>query len=107
LQQPASAAPVCAAAHKLAGGALNASLVYDRPAHRIKQVWFAYDGLIRPQRAVADLEAALRDTAVEHLERNVRAFFAGRAVDMQALAPGDFVAVVRLALKLPLAAQYP
>jgi hypothetical protein len=63
--------------------------------------------LIRPQRAVADLEAALRDTAVEHLERNVRAFFAGRAVDMQALAPGDFVAVVRLALKLPLAAQYP
>jgi hypothetical protein len=60
-----------------------------------------------PRRVIADFEAALSDTAVERLERNVRTFFAGREVDMQALTPGDFVAVVRRALNLPLVTQNP
>jgi lipoate-protein ligase A len=107
MRQPASAAPLYAAVHKLAAGALGASLVCDRLSRRIKKVWFAYDGAIKPPRAIADLEAALRDTAVDGLERNVRAFFTGRAVDMQALSPEDFVKVVRRALQLPQAAQHP
>jgi hypothetical protein len=37
----------------------------------------------------------------------MRVFFAGRAVDMRELAPDDFVAVVRRALKSPLVAQNP
>ena len=105
MRQPAADAPVCAAAHPLADGVLNASIVYDRTAHRIKQIWFAYDGQVKPRRMIADLEAALRDTAVERLERNVRAFFAGRASAVPALTAGDFVAVVRRALKLPRVAQ--
>ena len=107
MQRPLSEAPVCAASHKVAGGVLNASLVYDRPARIIRQVWFAHDRAVRPQRLVVDLEAALRDTAVARLEHIVRGFFAGRAVEMAAVTPGDFVAVVRRALKLPLVAQNP
>ncbi len=107
VQQPASVVPVCAAAYQRAGRALNANLIYDRGAHRIKQVWFTYDRAIRPQRAIADLEAALRDTSVERLEHNVRTFFTAHAVDMPVLVPADFVAVVRRALKLPLVVQNP
>lgn len=107
MRRPLSEAPVCAASHKVAGGVLNASLVYDRPAQLIKQVWFAHDRAIKPQRVIVDLEAVLRDTAVARLEHNVRGFFAGRAVDMAAVTPGDFVAVVRRALKLPQVAQNP
>jgi lipoate-protein ligase A len=107
MQSPLSEAPVCAASHKVADGVLNASLVYDRPAQLIRQVWFTHDRAIKPQRVIVDLEAALRDTAVARLEHNVRGFFVGRAVDMAALTPRDFVAVVRRALKLPLVAQNP
>ena len=107
MRQPRSGVPVCAAVHKTAGGMLSASLVHDRAAHRIKQIWFAYDKAVKPQRLMMDLEAALRDTAVARLEQNVRGFFAGRAVEMSAVTPGDFVAVVRRALKLPLVAQNP
>jgi lipoate-protein ligase A len=95
----------CAAAGTTAGGGLNAHVVYDRSAQRIKQVWFAYDWTVAPRRVITDLEAALRDTAVARLEHSVRTFFAGRAVAVQALAPGDFVAVVRRALNLPVVAQ--
>ena len=105
LQRPAADAPLCAAAHSCAGGMLRASLIYDRTACRIKQVCFGGDVAVSPWRTLADLEAALRDTAVERLAHNVRAFFAGRVADMPQLAPDDFVAVVRRALQLPLVAQ--
>jgi lipoate-protein ligase A len=107
MRQPASAMPVCAAAHMLQDGVLNAELIYDRTADRIKQVWFECDKACKPRRVIADLEAALADTAVERLEQNVRAFFAGRAVDMPVLTSGDFISVVRRALKLPVVAQNP
>ncbi len=105
--QPATDAPVCAAVQKYAGGVLRASLIYDRIACRIKQVWFGGDVAVAPLRTLDDLEAALRDTAVERLAYNVRTFFAGRLIDMPLLAPDDFVTVVRCALKLPLVAQNP
>ena len=107
VQQPAADAPVCVAAHKVAGGLLHASVIYDRTARRIKQVRFNDDIGISPWRALADLEAALRDTPVDRLGFHVRTFFAGRAVAMPSLAPDDFVAVVRRALTLPIIAQSP
>ncbi len=105
VQQPAADAPLCAAAHRCAGGLLRASLIYDRSARRIRQACFGGDVEISPPRTLADLEAALRDTTVERLAYNVRVFFAGRVVDMPLLTPDDFIAVVRRALKLPLTAQ--
>ena len=97
--------PVYEAVHKLSGGILGARLTYDRPGHRIRQIWFSGDMEVSPRRSVADLEAALYDTSVELLEHNVRAFFAGRSIDMPSLMPEDFIAVTRLAVKQPIVAQ--
>jgi lipoate-protein ligase A len=96
--------PIYEAAQKFSGGTLAASLIYDRPRHRIKQICFSGDIVVRPRRTIADLEAALCDTSVERLEHNVRAFFMGRSVDMPSLKPDDFVAVIRLAVKQPIVA---
>ena len=63
--------------------------------------------LILVSRTLADLEAALRDTPVDRLAYHVRTFFAGRAIGASALAPEDFVAVVRRALTMPIIAQNP
>lgn len=104
VQRPVSEMPVYEAAQKFAGGLLRASLAYDRCAHRIKQVWFTGDIFVSPWRTIVDLEAALRDTPVERLERNVRAFFAIHAADMLSLTPDDFIAVLRLAVKQPIVA---
>jgi lipoate-protein ligase A len=105
VRRPASDMPVYEAAQKFAGGMLRVSLTYDRLTHRIKQVWFSGDIFVSPRRTVADLEAALRDTSVERLERNIRMFFAGRQADMLALTPDDFIAVIRLAVKQPVVAS--
>jgi len=102
VQQPASDVTAATAEHKHAGGTLRANLLYDRARHRIKQVWFTHDAKVPRARALADFEAALNDTAVERLERNVQGFFSGRANDMSGLTSADFVAVLRRALQLPL-----
>ena len=102
VRRPASDMPVYEAGQKFAGGMLRASLTYDRLTHRIKQVWFTGDIFVSPRRVIADLEAALRDTSVERIEHNVRAFFTGRQVDMLALTPDDFIAVIWLAVKQPI-----
>lgn len=105
MRQPASDIMACAATQKPPAGILSASVVYDRAAQRIKQVWFTHDKDIRPRRAIADLEAVLSDTGLERLERNVQSYFAGRAIELAGLTPADFVAVMRRALNLPLVAQ--
>ena len=105
VRRPASDMPVYESAQKIASGMLRASLTYDRLTHRIKQVWFAGDMFVNPRRAIADLEAALHDTPAERIEHNIRVFFAGRRVDMRSLTPEDFIAVVRLAVKQPIAAS--
>jgi lipoate---protein ligase len=105
VHRPASDMPRYESVQKFGGGLLRASLTYDRLAHRIKQVWFSGDCFISPRRTIVDLEAALHDTSVERLEHNVRVFFAAREVDMLALTPDDFIAVMRLAVKQPIVAS--
>ena len=99
----ASEVTVATAAHQHPAGVLHASVLYDRARCRIKQVWFTGEGnRLRAPALLLDLEAELRETAVERLERNVRAFFAGRAVEVPGLTAADFIAVMRRALQLPL-----
>jgi len=105
VRRPASDMPVYEAAQKFAGGMLRVSLTYDRLTHRIRQVWFTGDIFVSPRRTIADLEAALRDTSVERLERNIQTFFTGRQADMLSLTPDDFVAVMWLAVKQPIGAS--
>ena len=105
VRRPASDMPLYESVQKVADGMLRVSLTYDRLTHRIRQIWFSGDIFVNPRRTLADLEAALRDTSVERVEHNVRVFFTGREVDMLALTPEDFIAVIRLAAKQPIVAS--
>ena len=107
VRRPASEVTVVTAGHPHPAGVLHASVLYDRARRRIKQVWFIGEGKRLPAPALFDLETKLRDTAVERLERNVQAFFSGRAVDVAALTAADFIAVLRRALQLPLVVPNP
>lgn len=93
--KPRSDLPVLEAGKKFPGGLLRAALAYDRPGERIKQVWFTGDMFINPRRAVADLEAVLKDVAAADIDGIVRNFFSTRDCDMLSLAPDDFIAVLR------------
>ena len=98
VRKPRADLPLLQASRKFAGGLLRAAIAYDRPAERIKQVWFTGDFFVNPSRTVADLEAALKDAATAEVPRRIAAFFAERSVDMLALAPDDFAAVIAAAV---------
>lgn len=99
LNQPCSDAPLLAAQRKFPGGLLRATLAYDARTRRIKQVWFTGDIFVSPRRVIADLEASLKDVAVDIAGERVIEFFAGQQVDMLLLTPDDFTRVLYEALQ--------
>lgn len=107
VSRPVSGMPVLEAVQKFAGGLLRAAVIFDTTTQTIRQVWFTGDIFVSPRRIIADLEAALRDAPIDRIEARIRAFFAGREVDMLGLAPDDFLTVLRLAAGQPLLAQNP
>jgi lipoate-protein ligase A len=107
VSRPVAAMPILEAEQKFGGGLLRASVTFDVLTQTVRQVWFTGDVFVSPRRLLADLEAALKDTPLDRFEAKVRAFFHGRHYDALALAPDDFVTVVRLALKQPVVAPNP
>jgi lipoate-protein ligase A len=103
--RPRADMPIQEATRKFPGGLLHAAVTYDAIARLIRQVWFTGDIFVSPRRAIADLEAALRDLPLERLEQRTAEFFASRSVDLSGLAPADFVTVVRMAVGEPLLAR--
>ena len=99
LHRPQSDLPIVEAMQKFPGGLVRASVAYDRLQQRIKQIWFTGDFFVSPKRAMLDLEAVLRDTAVADCQRLVTAFFAQQKIDLLGLQPADFVAVIQSALR--------
>lgn len=104
--RPASAVPVLEAVREFAGGFLRASVIFDPATRTIRRVWFTGDVPVQPRRIVADLEAALHDLPVERLARKIEWFFASRPAGTRALAPGDFIGVVQLALRQTILAKH-
>jgi len=98
LQRPQSDAPIMEAMQKFPGGLVRACVAYDRSRQRIKQVCFSGDFFVSPKRAIADLEAVLRDSDTDECDRRVHAFFAEREIDLLGLQPADFVTVIQSAL---------
>ena len=98
LHRPQSGMALLEAAHKFLGGLVRVSVAYDSEMQRIKQIWFSGDFFVSPRRAIADLEAQLRDIDAALLKRHVQDFFAARTVDMLGLRPEDFVEVIEAAL---------
>lgn len=105
LQRPQADAPLVEAARKFPGGLVRARVIYDRSRDRIKQISFTGDFFVQPRRAIADLEARLRDTEAARLETNIAEFFAGRDVDMLGLTAADLGLVAREALQQAAATQ--
>jgi hypothetical protein len=102
VDRPASEVVAVAAEQTCAAGILRADVLYDRARSRIKQVWFT--GGLTPLTTLpaAGLESALCDSAIERLERNVRAFFSVEETRGCAWVAADFISVMRRALQLPL-----
>lgn len=98
IRRPVTEAPLVEGLHKCEGGLLRATLAVDIVRGRLKQVWITGDVFVNPKRMIADLEAALKDTPIEDLRRNVHAFFDDYKVEMLLLKREDFIAAVENAL---------
>lgn len=99
VKRPAAGLPVLEAMEKFPGGMLRVALSFDVTRQRIGQVWFSGDFFVMPRRAVADLEALLRNIPADRAEALVLDFFARNEVDMLQLKPADFVTVMRQAMR--------
>lgn len=107
VSRPASDMPLLEAAQRFDGRLLRATVALDNVVRVVRQVWFSVDAPVGPQRTIVDLEAALRDTPVALLEARVRSFFVGREIGAVSPLPDAVLAVLRLAVRRPLAAKSP
>jgi len=98
VNRPLSEAPMLEGLYKAEGGLLRAALAVDVPKNRIKQAWFTGDFFVNPRRMVADLEAALRDSALDDFPRTIDGFFRHYPVEMLRLRPADFSRAIEQAL---------
>jgi lipoate-protein ligase A len=99
LNRPQSHLPLVEAVQKFPGGLVRVGIAYDRVRDRIRQIVITGDFFVQPKRAIADLEARLRESEGAQLEANILCFFQEQAVDMQGLAAPDLVAVAQAALR--------
>lgn len=97
-ERPEFKAPILEATHRCPGGLLRVALLVDAEKGRIKQAWFTGDFLVHPRRLVPDLEAALRDTAIEDSRRTLERFFSRYPVEMLKLSREDFGDAIDAAL---------
>lgn len=104
VKTPAAERPIAAAFQTVAGATLTAAVAFEPSTGTICRVWLSGDVEIRPARTLRDLEAALRDVPIARLSAKIDWFFRSRPADLGALAPQDFVTVVRRALGQPLVA---
>jgi lipoate-protein ligase A len=105
--RPAAEMPILEAVMPYVNGLVRATVMIEAPTQTIRQVWFSGDLVATPPRAIADLEAALRDTPMSRIARKVEWFFQSRPVEIAGLKPEDLIALVRRAAGRPLLARNP
>jgi len=98
IKRPAASVRFLEARREVAGGLLEAHLVFDTTLLVVKQALFLVNVRIVPQSAVADLEAALLDAPVDQIEARICAFFRDRKIEMSSLSPTDFIELIRQAV---------
>jgi lipoate-protein ligase A len=84
--------------HKEDGGLIRVAAKVDVGRRILRDVLITGDFFIRPQRAVYDLEAALRHKKLDDLDETVRQFFADRSRCLLQLTPDDFIRALRMAV---------
>jgi len=103
--RPVAEAPTAEVIYRSPGGLMRAAVLLDTYKKRIKQVWITGDFFVNPRRMVADLESALRDTAIDDLRANVEHFFSHYTAEMLMLQPQDFIAALGQAVAQSLLAE--
>jgi len=97
--QPEVDGPIAQGIYKAQGGLIRASVSFDKNRNIIKQVWLTGDYFVTPRRIINDLEAHLKDTALDKLEEKALQFFANSPAKMLMLEPNDFVTAINTALE--------
>lgn len=90
--------PITQGIYKSQGGLIRASISIDKNRNIIKQVWLTGDYFVTPRRIINDLEASLKDTAIDQLQDKVLQFFVHNPAKMLMLEPSDFVSAINAAL---------
>ncbi len=99
VQAPDDGKEIFRAIHKQPGGLLRIHSLVDVDRSILRQVLITGDFFIDPRRAVADLEAWLRDTPFPKVRERVLAFFEDHEVDVVGLGAEDFWQAIRLSLE--------
>ncbi len=89
--------PLRKATLRAPGGTLQAEMLWDKYGNRVRQVHFSGDYFIQPQRAIVDLEAALRNVHLNDVDGIIAGLFEEQAVDGFGLQPEHFATVLRMA----------
>jgi lipoate---protein ligase len=84
--------------HKEDGGLIRVAAKVDMGRRILRDVLITGDFFIRPQRAVYDLEAALRHKKLDDLDETVRRFFADKSRCLLQLTAYDFICALRMAV---------
>ena len=86
------------AEYKIPGGKLVSAEV-DVDGTRLAKVKITGDFFMHPEEAIVALESVLKGIRIAELEDVVTRFFDRNQVSLFGIAQGDFVKVVRMALK--------
>ena len=84
--------------HKEDGGLIRTAVKVDLKKGLIKDILITGDFFVHPQRAIYDLEAAIKNTSVKDLRIQVENFFMKNQVELLGLSFEDFYQGIRLAL---------
>nr|NDU43854.1 lipoate--protein ligase family protein [Acidithiobacillus ferrianus] len=98
-RRPRDGMPLRKATLRAPGGTLQAEMLWDSYGNRVRQVHFSGDYFVQPQRAIADLEAALRNVHLDEVDQIIEGLFEQQKVDGFGLQPEHFGTVLRMAAK--------
>ena len=84
--------------HKEDGGLIRSAVRVDLKKERIKDLLITGDFFLHPRRTIYDLEAALKNTEVKNLKKEIEKFFLNHQVEMLGLDWKDFYEAISLAL---------
>jgi len=100
IEEPPAARGDLRGRHVSPGGTITSYLRLEGPAqNRLRAALFTGDFFITPPRVIYDLEARLRGTYLDDVDRVVREFFEQTEVEVLSVAADDFIAAIENALE--------
>ena len=99
VQEPSDKMQTLSSVYKRAGGLIRVNLKVDVQRQIVRLALITGDFFINPPRFVLDLEAALKDAAVESAIAIAERFFDEKMPEMLQLTKYDFIDAIRLAVE--------